>query len=79
MARRGLSEGQAVTVECAIEDGVPRAVPGLRVTPYDLPDACVVAYYPEANPLIPLDHHDELSKTPAYKGVPVRIRPGVAP
>jgi molybdopterin-dependent oxidoreductase alpha subunit len=74
MARRGLTEGQSVTVECALDDGVPRAVHGLRVTPYDLPDACVVAYYPEANPLIPLDQHDELSKTPAYKSTPVRLR-----
>jgi putative membrane protein len=41
--------------------------------PYDLPDACVAAYYPEVNPLIPLGYHDELSKTPAYKGVPVRV------
>jgi anaerobic selenocysteine-containing dehydrogenase len=74
MARRGFAEGQSVTVECALDDGVPRAVHGLRVTPYDLPDACVVAYYPEANPLVPLDQHDELSKTPAYKSTPVRIR-----
>jgi molybdopterin-dependent oxidoreductase alpha subunit len=76
MARRGLSEGEPVTVECALDDGVPRVVHGLRVTAYDLPDACVVAYYPEANPLIPLDQHDEMSKTPAYKSTPVRIRTG---
>ena len=24
--------------------------------------------------LVPLSHHDQLSKTPAYKSVPVRIR-----
>ena len=74
MARRGLAEGQVVTVECAIADGTDRAVRGLKVVPYDLPDACVAAYYPEANPLIPVGYHDELSKTPAFKGVPVRIR-----
>ncbi len=74
MGRRGLSEGQVVTLECAVEDGIERVVPGLRITPYDLPNACVAAYYPEANPLIPVGYHDELAKTPAYKGVPVRIR-----
>jgi molybdopterin-dependent oxidoreductase alpha subunit len=74
MARLGLSEGQRVTVECAVDDGVERRVEGLRVTAYDLPDACAAAYYPEANPLIPLGLHDELSKTPAYKGTPVRVR-----
>lgn len=73
MGRRGLSEGQVVTLECAVEDGIERVVQGLRIVPYDLPDACVAAYYPEANPLIPVGYHDELSKTPAYKGVPVRI------
>jgi len=26
------------------------------------------------NPLVPLSHHDRLSKTPASKSVPVRIR-----
>ncbi|TNC70907.1 FdhF/YdeP family oxidoreductase [Rubellimicrobium roseum] len=77
MGRRGWAEGQAVTVECALDDGTPRAVHGLRLVPYDLPDACVVAYYPEANPLVPLDQHDELSHTPAYKGIPVRLRVAV--
>ena len=27
----------------------------------------------KVNPLVPLGYHEELSKTPAYKGVPVRI------
>jgi hypothetical protein len=48
-------------------------VGGLTVTPFHLPRGCVGAYYPEMNPLIPLWYHDEASKTPAAKGVPVRI------
>jgi hypothetical protein len=50
-----------------------RAVSGLAVTPYHLPDGCLAGYYPELNPLVPLEHHEELSKTPAAKGVPVPI------
>ncbi|WP_210530155.1 FdhF/YdeP family oxidoreductase [Rubellimicrobium arenae] len=73
IARAGLREGQAVRLVCAEEDGHRREVGGLRVTAYDLPDRCLAAYYPEANPLVPLSLHDELSKTPAYKGTPVRI------
>lgn len=73
MKRRRLSEGQVVTLECAVDDGTERVVRGLRIVPYDLPNACVAAYYPEANPLIPVSYRDELAKTPAYKGVPVRI------
>ncbi|KTR83784.1 formate dehydrogenase [Novosphingobium barchaimii] len=75
MAKAGIAEGQVVALETDAEDGVHREVAGLTVTPFDLPPGCVGAYYPEANPLVPLDHHDCLSKTPAYKSVPVRIRP----
>jgi molybdopterin-dependent oxidoreductase alpha subunit len=73
MKRARLSEGQEVRLVCAVKDGHRRASHLLKVTPFDLPNHCVAAYYPEINPLIPLQYHDELSKTPAYKGVPVRI------
>ena len=75
MSRLGLAEGQPVKLECAIKDGHERVVRGLHVVGYDLPDGCVAAYYPEVNPLVPVHYRDELSHTPAYKGVPVRIRP----
>ena len=71
--RAGLSDGQVVTLVTDTDDGEDRRVAGLKVTAFDLPDGCLGAYYPETNPLVPLWHHDELSKTPAYKGVPVRI------
>ena len=73
--RLGLSEGQAVTLRSGIEDGISRVRAGLRVVPYDLPDGCVGAYYPEANDLVPLELMDELAHTPAYKGAPVRVVP----
>lgn len=50
-----------------------RRVSGLKVLPFALPDGCLGGYYPELNPLIPLSHHDKLSRTPAAKNVPVRI------
>jgi molybdopterin-dependent oxidoreductase alpha subunit len=74
MASAGLEPGQIVALESDADDGVRREVGGLTVTPFDLPRGCVGAYYPEANPLVPLSHHDRLSKTPASKSVPVRIR-----
>ena len=73
IADAGLVEGQIVRIVCAVEDGHRRVSQPLTVTAYDLPRGCVAAYYPEINPLIPLSYHDILSKTPAYKGVPVRI------
>ena len=69
----GLTAGQVVGLATDAEDGVDRQVGGLSVTPFLLPRGCLGAYYPEMNPLVPLDHHDEQSKTPAAKGVPVRI------
>lgn len=74
MVKADLSEGQVVSLISDADDGVLREVNGLAVMPFDLPPGCVGAYYPEANPLVPLSHHDKLSKTPASKSVPVRIR-----
>ena len=74
MRRAGLSEGQMVSLVGDAGDGVERQVGGLKVMPFALPNGCVGAYYPEMNPLIPLWSHDQKSKTPASKSVPVRIR-----
>ena len=71
--RAGLREGQMVSLVGDTPDGVHRQVGPLKVTPFRLPDGCLGAYYPEMNPLIALSHHDLHSKTPASKGVPVRI------
>ena len=37
----------------------------------------IAAYYPEANCLIALDNHDQRSGTPAYKSIPVSVRPAL--
>lgn len=73
MARLGLDEGQRVTLVTAMEEDRRRAVAGLKVVAYDLPDGCVAGYFPELNPLVPLSLRDRLSDTPASKAIPVRI------
>jgi molybdopterin-dependent oxidoreductase alpha subunit len=73
IAEAGLSQGQVIGLVGDSGDGVHRQVDGLTLTPFLLPRGCIGAYYPEMNPLIPLWYHDEESKTPASKGVPVRI------
>jgi hypothetical protein len=65
--------GQQVSLIGDADDCIDRRVDGLTVTPFNMPPSCIGGYYPEMNPLVPLDHHDQLSKTPAYKSVPVRI------
>jgi molybdopterin-dependent oxidoreductase alpha subunit len=72
--RAGLVDGQMVSLVADADDGIHREVGPLKVTSFRLPDGCLGAYYPEMNPLIALSHHDEQSKTPASKSVPVRIR-----
>ncbi|EQB15212.1 FdhF/YdeP family oxidoreductase [Novosphingobium lindaniclasticum] len=74
IAAAGLENGQVVALVSDAGDGVHRQVDGLTITPFLLPRGCIGAYYPEMNPLIPLWYHDEESKTPAAKGVPVRIK-----
>ena len=74
MERAQLTQGQVVFLVSDAEDGVHREVGGLKVTPFSLPEGCIGGYYPEMNPLMPLSHYDRLSKTPAAKSVPVRIR-----
>ena len=74
IVRAGLIDGQMVSLVSDADDGIHREVGPLKIVPFKLPDGCVGSYYPEMNPLIALSHHDEKSKTPANKSVPVRIR-----
>ena len=73
MTAADLHEGQIVALVSDAGDGLARRRDGLIVTPYDIPRGCLGAYYPEANVLMPLDHHAHESHVPAAKSVPVRI------
>jgi molybdopterin-dependent oxidoreductase alpha subunit len=73
MAELGFREGEYLDLTGAIEDGVERAARGFRIVPYAIPRGNVGAYYPEANALIPLSHHDRQARTPAYKATPIRL------
>ncbi|WP_375398474.1 FdhF/YdeP family oxidoreductase [uncultured Sphingomonas sp.] len=73
IARAGLAGGQIIALESDASDGKVRRREGLIVTPYDIPQGCLGAYYPECNVLMPVEHHAEESHVPAAKSVPVRI------
>jgi molybdopterin-dependent oxidoreductase alpha subunit len=73
MAKRGLSADDRVDIVTLSTDGRERVVRNFRIVPYAFPDGCCAAYYPEANPLVPLYAHDPQSFTPSSKGVPVRL------
>ena len=73
ISRLGFVDGEHIDVTTAIDDNNIRKVTGLRIVQYNIPKGCCAAYYPEANPLFPLAHHDPKAKTPSYKLLPVRL------
>jgi len=77
LARLGLAEGDLVDVRGAACDGAARRVRGLRLVAYDVPAGCIGGYYPECNPLLPLEHHAVGSMVPAAKSISVLLEPEI--
>jgi formate dehydrogenase major subunit len=74
IASLGFEEGDLVDIISEWKDGSVRQVPTFRIVAYDQPRGCAAAYYPEANPLVALEHTAEGSNQPAYKSVIVRLK-----
>ena len=70
----GFEAGRSVTVTSHFDDG-ERSIDGLIIVPYDIPRGCCAAYFPEANPLVPLASRAERSNTPTSKCIVVSIKP----
>ncbi|ORM55226.1 CbbBc protein [Pantoea conspicua] len=73
MADLGFSEGQNVDIETLWNDGITRRVSGFKLVPYNIPRGNLAAYYPETNPLVPLNSFGDGSGTPTSKSVPVKL------
>lgn len=75
----GLTEGERVDLVSEWADAESRLqerrAKDFLVVPYSTPVGNAAAYYPETNPLIPLDHTAEKSNTPVSKAVIVRLEP----
>ena len=71
----GLAEGQVVDLVSEWTDGSERRAPAFRVVPYDQPRGCAASYYPETNPLVPLDSTAVGSNCPTSKSIIVRLEP----
>ena len=81
IATMGLSDG--ARVDLVSESRVRRPVQERRakdflVVPYSTPVGNAAAYYPETNPLVPLDHTAARSNTPVSKAVVIRLEPAWA-
>jgi len=74
MEKAGLSTQEEVDLSSEY-NGETRWARKFLVVPYDIPTRCVATYFPEANPLIPLQITAEKSNTPVSKSVPIQIHP----
>ena len=72
MVERDLVERQLVDLVSEWR-GEERRCAGFIVVPYDIPRGCCATYFPEANPLVPLDSVADKSNTPTSKSVVIRI------
>ncbi|WP_133500577.1 FdhF/YdeP family oxidoreductase [Cognatilysobacter terrigena] len=77
LAKHGLQSGQLVDITSVWHDG-ERTVRGFTLVEYDIPDGCLASYFPETNPLVPLDSVAERAGTPTSKAIDVRLTPSAA-
>ncbi|WP_346836410.1 FdhF/YdeP family oxidoreductase [Microbulbifer sp. SAOS-129_SWC] len=77
--RLGLEAGQKVDIVSLWDDDIERRVRGFTVIDYDIPAGSAAAYYPEANPLVPLESYGVGSFTPTSKLIAICIEPNTAP
>ncbi len=71
----GHVDGDLVDLVSEWTDGSERRAPDFRIVAYEQPVGCAAAYYPETNPLVPLESTAEGSNTPTSKSVIVRLEP----
>ena len=71
--RLGFKPGQKADIVSLWDDGVERRVKGFTLLAFDIPAGQAAAYYPEVNPLVPLESIGDGSHTPTSKFVAIRL------
>lgn len=69
----GYEPGAKVDVVSLWGDGRERRVSGFTLIAYDIPTGQAAAYYPETNPLVPLESYGDRTYTPTSKFVAIRL------
>ncbi|WP_312485962.1 FdhF/YdeP family oxidoreductase [Stutzerimonas nitrititolerans] len=77
LERLGFENGDVVDLLSLWNDGIERKVRGFTLLAYDTPAGQAAAYYPEANPLVPLESFGEGSHTPTSKFIAIKILPTI--
>ena len=73
-AYAGMVNGQVVDLTSHFEDG-ERHAHRFIVVEYPIPVGCAAAYFPEANPLVPLESFADKSMTPTSKSLIITVEP----
>jgi molybdopterin-dependent oxidoreductase alpha subunit len=74
----GYEPGQKVDMVSLWGDGRERRVSGFTLIAYDIPPGQAAAYYPETNPLVPLESYGDRTFTPTSKFIAIRLEPAPA-
>ena len=74
MSDRSIKPTQETVIKSYWKEEV-RELSGFKAIPYDMPRGCVATYFPEANPLVPINSTGIESNTPTSKAVEVSIDP----
>jgi molybdopterin-dependent oxidoreductase alpha subunit len=72
MKAQKLKQGDVVNLRSNF-DGTKREAPKFKIVEYAIPKGNLACYFPEANVLVPIDYFANISRTPAYKSVPVSL------
>jgi len=73
MQKQALKNGEYVKLTTISDDGIERSITNFKLVEYQIPPGCVAAYYPETNPLVPLESVGDKCGTPTYKSIPITI------
>jgi len=77
--RLGFEDRQKVDIVSLWNDEIERRVRGFTLIAYDIPRGQAAAYYPEANPLVPLESYGVGSFTPTSKLIAIRLEQSSLP
>jgi anaerobic selenocysteine-containing dehydrogenase len=77
ISQSGLQAHDWVDITGVHTDGASRKVHGFKVIPYDIPQGCAAAYFPETNALVPIDAVADKSHTPLSKYIIITLEKAV--
>jgi len=69
----GFKNGDHVNIQSHSKDNVKREVLNFEIVSYDIKEGCAGAYFPEATPLVSIEHFDKKSFTPSYKFIDITL------